>query len=128
MSPWVLLGVAVVVEVGATIALRLSQGLTRPVPTLVVVVGYGVAFWLLSRIVQQLPTSVTYAVWAGAGIALVAIVGVVAFGEAVTPVKVASLVLVVLGIVGLHLQSGADEVASRPGGPAAETAAHGARP
>lgn len=122
MSPWVLLAVAVVAEVAATIALRLSHGLTRPLPTLVVVVGYGAAFWLLSRIVQHLPASVTYAVWAGAGIALVTVAGVVLFGEALGATKAVSLALVVLGIVGLHLHGGAHGADARPAAAAATEA------
>lgn len=102
-----LLGLAIVAEVAATIALRFARGLTRPLPTLIVVLCYGLAFWLLSNVVQRLPASVTYAIWAGAGTALVALIGVVALGESMTWLKLASLALIVAGVVGLNLSGAA---------------------
>lgn len=104
---WALLAVAIVAEVVATIALRSSDGLTRLWPTVVVIAGYGAAFWLLSRVVQSLQVSVTYAVWAGAGTALVALAGVLFLGEGMTWPKAVSLVLIVLGVVGLNASGGA---------------------
>ena len=107
MSPWILLAAAVVAEVVATVALRFSAGMTRPGPAVAVVVGYATAFWLLSRIVQSLPASVTYAVWAGAGVALVSIVGVLLLGESMSGPKALSLRLIVVGVVGLNVSGGA---------------------
>jgi small multidrug resistance pump len=103
VSAWILLGFAIVAEVVATVALRMSAGLTRPIATGTVIVGYVAAFWLLSRVVLVLAPSVTYAVWAGVGISLVAIAGVLVFGEAMTWPKVVSLILIVFGVVGLSL-------------------------
>lgn len=107
MNAYLLLGLAIVAEVAGTIALRFARGLTRPLPTLIVVVGYGLAFWLLSVVVQRLPAGVTYAIWAGAGTALVAVVGVVALGEPMTWGKFASLALIVAGVIGLNLSGAA---------------------
>lgn len=115
MGAWVLLGVAVVAEVVATVALRYSVGLSRLWPTVLVVAGYGVAFWLLSRVLLALPASVTYAVWAGAGTALVALVGVVALGEGMTWAKAASLLLIVAGVVGLNVFGGGHDGSTKAG-------------
>lgn len=100
---WLLLGVAIIVEVVATVSLRLSEGFSRLSWTLVVVVGYFTAFFLLAHIVRSIPLAVTYAVWSGLGTALTAIASVRLFGEQMTPIKVAGLALVVTGVVLLNV-------------------------
>jgi multidrug transporter EmrE-like cation transporter len=98
-----LLSLAIVTEVAATIALRFTDGFTRVVPSTVVVLGYGISFWLLALVLRQLSLGTTYAVWSAAGTALIAAVGVFAFGEPATALKVASLGLIILGVVGLNM-------------------------
>jgi len=78
---WIYLTVAIIAEVLATTALKSSQGFTKLLPSIVVVAGYGIAFYLLSKIVQVLPLAITYAIWSGAGIALVGIVGYIWLGQ-----------------------------------------------
>ncbi|WP_028642733.1 DMT family transporter [Nocardioides sp. URHA0020] len=99
----VLLGLAIVVEVVATALLPRTEGFTSPGWTVLVVSGYAGSIWLLTVIVRTLPVSVTYAIWAGAGTALVAVVGLVFLGESFTWLKAASLALIVVGVVGLNL-------------------------
>ena len=99
----VLLGIAIVVEVVATALLPKTEGFTSLGWTALVVSGYASSIWLLTVIVRNLPVSVTYAIWAGAGTALVAVVGLVFLGESFTWVKAASLALIVAGVVGLNL-------------------------
>jgi small multidrug resistance pump len=98
-----LLSFAIVTEVAATVALRFTDGFTRVVPSTLVVLGYGISFWLLALVLRQLSLGTTYAVWSAAGTALIAAVGVFAFGEPATALKVASLALIILGVVGLNL-------------------------
>ena len=99
----VLLGIAIVVEVIATALLPKTEGFTSLGWTALVVSGYASSIWLLTVVVRNLPVSVTYAIWAGAGTALVAVVGLVFLGESFTWVKAASLALIVAGVVGLNL-------------------------
>jgi small multidrug resistance pump len=99
----VLLGLAIVVEVVATALLPRTAGFTSPGWTVLVVAGYASSIWLLTIIVRSMPVSVTYAIWAGAGTALVAVVGLVFLGESFSWLKVASLVMIVAGVVGLNL-------------------------
>jgi small multidrug resistance pump len=103
MPTGILLAIAIVCEVSATVALRLADGFSRPLPSVVVVVGYGVSFWLLALVLRQLPVGLTYAVWSAVGTALVAGVGMVAFGEPATAAKLASLALIIMGVVGLNV-------------------------
>jgi len=106
MNPWLLLIAAVILEVIGTTALKLSEGFTRLWPSLTVVAGYLLAFIALGLVLKRMEVSVAYAVWAGLGTALVALVGVFFFGEAMTWVKAASLLLIVTGLIGLNLASG----------------------
>jgi small multidrug resistance pump len=106
MPASLLLGTAIVSEVAATLALRASDGFSRPLPVAVVIVGYGLSFWLLALALKHIPVSLTYAIWAGTGTALVAIGGVVAFGETMNTMKILSLFVIVLGVVGLSAAGG----------------------
>jgi multidrug transporter EmrE-like cation transporter len=98
-----LLSLAIVTEVAATVALRFTDGFTRVVACTGGVLGYGISFWLLALVLRQLSLGTTYAVWSAAGTALIAVVGVFAFGEPATALKVASLGLIILGVVGLNM-------------------------
>jgi multidrug transporter EmrE-like cation transporter len=99
----VLLTFAIVSEVAGTIALRYSEGFTKLVPSVIVVGGYGVSFWLLALVLREMSIGATYAVWSAVGTALIAAIGMFAFGEPATALKVASLGLIILGVVGLNL-------------------------
>ena len=100
---WLLLALAVAFEVAGTVAMKLSDGLRRPGWAAAMLAAYVVCFVLVSLSVRRIELGVAYAIWAGAGTALVAGLGVVAFDEPLTALKVAGLVLVVLGVVALNL-------------------------
>jgi small multidrug resistance pump len=99
----VLLTMAIAVEVAATICLRYSDGFTKLLPSVVVVVGYATSFYLLSLILRDLSVGTTYAIWAGAGTAAIAVIGIVALGEPATALKIASIALIVAGVIGLNV-------------------------
>jgi small multidrug resistance pump len=98
-----LLSLAIVTEVVGTVALRYSDGFTKLAPGVVVVLGYGASFWLLALVLKQLSIGTTYAVWSAAGTALIAAFGIFALGEPATALKLASLGLIVVGVIGLNL-------------------------
>ncbi|WP_435066730.1 DMT family transporter [Haloplanus sp. C73] len=106
MNSYVVLGAAIFAEVLGTTALKLSQGFSRPVPSLGVLVGYGAAFYCLSLALEDLPVGIVYGTWAAIGIVAIAAIGVVAFDE---PIDVAGLVgigLIVAGVYCLNVVSG----------------------
>jgi small multidrug resistance pump len=100
---FLILGVAIVIEVAATALLPKAEGFTQPGWAAVVLIGYGVSIWMLTVVVKQMPVSVAYAIWSGAGTALVAVVGLVFLDEPLGWVKALSLTLIVAGVVGLNL-------------------------
>ncbi|MCW4149093.1 multidrug efflux SMR transporter [Halomonas janggokensis] len=102
---FVYLVLAIIAEVIATSALKASMGFTRPLPSLLVVGGYGMAFYLLSLVLRSLPVGITYAIWAGLGIVLVTLVGIVVFGEKPDVPAVVGISLIVAGVVTLQVFS-----------------------
>ncbi len=101
---WLFLACAILAEVAATTALKLSDGFSRLGPSVVVVIGYVAAFALLSQaLVRGLGISVAYGTWAAAGIALVALIGVVFLGESLSAVQIGGIALVIIGVLALEL-------------------------
>lgn len=102
--PWLFLVGAIATEVAATTALKLSDGFTRLVPSIVVIVGYITAFGLLSQaLIRGMQLGVAYGIWAAAGVALVAAVGALVLGEGMTWTQVAGIVLIMAGVLALEL-------------------------
>ena len=102
--PWLFLAGAILTEVVATTALKLSEGFTKLVPSIVVVVGYIAAFGMLSQaLTRGMTIGVAYGVWAAVGVALVAIVGAAFLGESMTWVQVGGIALVIAGVLALEL-------------------------
>jgi small multidrug resistance pump len=102
--PWLFLAGAILSEVVATTFLKLSEGFTKLVPSIVVVVGYIAAFGLLSQaLTRGMAIGVAYGVWAAVGVALVAIVGAAFLGESMTWVQVGGIALVIAGVLALEL-------------------------
>ncbi len=96
---------AIVAEVIATSALKASDGFTRPGPTALVIAGYGLAFWLLSRTLRTLPVGIVYASWSGLGIVLIAAVGWLAFGQKLDAWALLGMALIVAGVLIMNLLS-----------------------
>lgn len=97
--PWVLLGAAIATEVAGTLALRASEGMTKLVPAIIVVVGYLASFWFLALVLKTLPVGIVYAIWAAVGVALVAVLGKIMFDDPVPPIAMIGMGLIVAGVV-----------------------------
>lgn len=106
LSPYALLAVAIALELVGTSSLKASEGFTKPLPTVLMVVSYGLTFWLMAIIVRQLPIGTVYAIWAGVGIAGTAAIGALFFREALQPSDYLGIALIVAGTLVLTLLSG----------------------
>ena len=99
------LTMAIVAEVAATSALKASEQFTRLIPNLIVIVGYGAAFYLLTLVLRTIPVGITYAVWAGLGIVLVTLVGAVLYKQIPDMPAVIGMGLIVAGVVVINVFS-----------------------
>lgn len=102
---YIYLALAIIAEVVATSALKATEGFTRLGPSLVVIVGYVIAFYLLSLVLHTVPVGIAYAIWAGLGIVLVALVGLVLYGQRPDLPAVLGIALIVAGVVVIQLFS-----------------------
>ena len=103
--PWILLFVAILLEVAGITSMKLSRGFAEMIPSIAVPVFYVLSAAAVILALKRLDLSVTYAIWSGVGTALAAMIGIAYFREPLTLIKLASLALVVLGVVGLSLAS-----------------------
>jgi small multidrug resistance pump len=102
---WTYLGIAIVAEVIATSALKAAAAFTRPVPSAIVVVGYGISFYFLSLTLKTIPVGVTYAIWCGVGIVLITLVAWLMYGQALDAAAILGLALITAGVVVLNVFS-----------------------
>src|SRR3954463_1695175 len=98
----IFLTLAIASEVIATLALKSSEGFSRPLPAAIVVVGYGISFFLLAIVLKHLSVGTTYAIWSAVGTAAIALIGIAAYGETANVLKLASLALIIVGVIGLN--------------------------
>ncbi|GEB51771.1 MULTISPECIES: DMT family transporter [Streptomyces] len=100
---YVTLAAAILAEVLGTTSMKFSEGFTRLWPSLATAAGYVVAFVLLAQTLKSMSVGTAYAIWSGAGTAVIALIGMVFIGEAVTAAKVLGLLLVIAGVIVLNL-------------------------
>ncbi|MES9965458.1 MAG: multidrug efflux SMR transporter [Candidatus Sedimenticola sp. 20ELBAFRAG] len=103
MQHWLILAGAIVLEVAGTTSMKLSEGFTKLTPSILIFVFYAASFAALTLALKKIEVSVAYAVWSGAGTALIAMIGVIYFSESLTLIKVISILLIIGGVIGLNL-------------------------
>jgi small multidrug resistance pump len=105
MREWVFLSMAIVSEVIGTTALKASEGFTHLWPSAIVVIGYAVSFYFLSLTLRAMPVGVAYAIWSGVGVALIALISWVLFGQSLNLPGIIGISLIVAGVIVLNLFS-----------------------
>lgn len=105
MHPYLLLTIAIVAEVIATSALRAAEGFSRLIPSLVVVIGYALAFLFLSLTLKSIPIGIAYAIWSGLGIVLIAVVAYAMYGQQLDAPALIGMALILAGVLVLNLFS-----------------------
>ncbi len=96
---YIYLVVAILGEISATTALKSAEEFTRPLPTLFVVVGYGIALVFLSLTLRSIPVGVAYATWAGLGTALIAVLGFLVHRQALDLQAIGGMALIIAGVI-----------------------------
>ncbi|WP_373387195.1 multidrug efflux SMR transporter [Pseudomonas alcaligenes] len=106
MSGYLYLAIAIVAEVIATTALKAAEGLSKPLPLALVVIGYGIAFWMLSLVMKSIPVGVTYAIWSGLGIVLISIASLLLYDQKLDLAALLGIALIIAGVLVIQLFSG----------------------
>ncbi|MCT9114729.1 SMR family transporter [Cupriavidus gilardii] len=102
---WIYLAIAIVAEVIATTALKAAAGFTRPLPSVVVVTGYAIAFFCLSLTLRHVPIGIAYAIWSGVGIVLVSVAAWLLFGQRLDLPALLGIALIMAGVLVINLWS-----------------------
>lgn len=105
MNHWVAIALAIVAEVIATTALKASNEFTRLIPTLIVVAGYGIAFYLMTISLRVLPVGIMYAIWSGLGIVLISIIGWVVYKQTLDLPAMVGMGMIIAGVVVINVFS-----------------------
>lgn len=102
---WFLLFIAIICETLASAAVKMSEGFTRPVPTVGLFLGYGIALYCFSLAIKTIPVGIAYAVWSGVGVVLIVALGWYFFGQKLDLAAIVGLGCIVIGILIIHLLS-----------------------
>lgn len=106
MSGYVYLAIAIAAEVVATTSMKAIDGFSKPLPLILVITGYSLAFWMLTLVVRSIPVGIAYAIWAGLGIVLVSIAAAVLYDQKLDLPALLGMGLIVAGVVVIQLFSG----------------------
>jgi small multidrug resistance pump len=102
---YLFLAIAILAEVISTTFMKLSDGFTKPIPSLVTVVGYGVSFYFLALVLRSIPTGIAYAIWSGAGIVLIALIAWIFQGQKLDAPAIGGMALIIAGVLVMNLLS-----------------------
>lgn len=96
---YIYLTIAIIAEVTGTMALRASESFTKLVPSIIVIIGYAVAFYFLSLTLRVIPVGIAYAIWSGVGIVLIATFGLIIFNQRLDLPAIAGIGCIIAGVV-----------------------------
>jgi small multidrug resistance pump len=99
------LATAILFEICGTTCMKLSEGFTKTLPSILIFVFYGISFVSFTIALKKIDVSVAYAIWAGLGVALISLIGFVGFNEPMPIIRIMFLALIIIGVVGLHLST-----------------------
>jgi small multidrug resistance pump len=105
MKSFIFLFFAIISEIFATTALKTSEQFTKPIPTIITIIGYGLAFYLLSFSLKTIPVGIAYAIWSGVGIVLISLVGYFIFKQHLDLPALIGLTFIILGVVIINVFS-----------------------
>lgn len=105
MSTYIYLAIAIIAEVTATSTLKLSEEFTKPLPSLVVIIAFGVSLYFMTLTLRTLPVGIMYAFWSGFGIILVTIIGIIFYKQVPDVPAIIGMILIILGIILIQIFS-----------------------
>ncbi|GIN20186.1 MAG TPA: QacE family quaternary ammonium compound efflux SMR transporter [Bacillus bacterium] len=106
---WLYLVAAIIFEIAGTVSMKLSDGFTKAIPSILMILFYLFAFASLNFSLKTIPVSVAYAIWSAIGTAAIAVIGYLVFKETLTVMKVSAILLIIVGVVLLNIDSESSE-------------------
>lgn len=100
---WLILSIGIIFEVLGTISMKYAEGFTKLVPSVLVFLFYAISLAVLVFVLEKMEVGIAYAIWASAGTALIATIGIVFYNESFSLIKILSIGLIILGIIGLEI-------------------------
>lgn len=105
MSGYLYLAIAICAEVIGTLALKAVVGLSKPIPLAIVIVGYGIAFWMLNLVMRTIPVGVAYGIWSGLGIVMISIAALILYNQKLDLPAILGMALIISGVLVIQLFS-----------------------
>ncbi|CAG8864080.1 Multidrug transporter [Pseudomonas fluorescens] len=105
MNAYTYLAIAIVAEVIATASMKAVKGLSTPLPLMLMICGYAVAFWMLTLVVRSVPVGIAYAIWSGLGIVLISVAALVIYGQKLDMPAMLGMAMIVAGVVVIQVFS-----------------------
>lgn len=102
---YIYLAIAIIAEVIGTSALKASDGFSKPIPSIMVVIGFGVAFYCLSMVLKTVPMGIAYAIWSGMGIVLISVIGLTIFKQELDMPAIIGILLIIAGVIVMNVFS-----------------------
>ncbi|BAY15794.1 small multidrug resistance protein [Nostoc sp. HK-01] len=102
VNSWLYLIAAILFEVAGTTSMKLSEGFTRTIPSVLIFICYGICFSFLTLALKKIEVSIAYAVWSGLGTTVIATIGVIWFRESMSLTKLFSIALIIIGVIGVN--------------------------
>ena len=109
MKGYLFLAVAIISELFGTSMLKASNGFSKLLPSIGVMIGFGIAFYSLSLSLKEVPLSIAYAIWSGVGTAVTAVIGVLIWKEKLSFINVAGILLIIIGVILINLKTSSPE-------------------
>lgn len=105
MTGYIYLAIAIAAEVIATTSMKALAGFSRPLPLMLVIVGYSLSFWMMALVVKTIPVGIAYAIWAGLGIVLVSVAAALIYGQKLDLPAALGMALIIAGVVVIQMFS-----------------------
>lgn len=103
---WILLLLGILSEVLGTTSMKMSEGFTRPIPSIFIFIFYGLSLTLVTLALKQIDVSIAYSIWSGLGTAIIATIALIYFKEPISLVKILSILMIIGGVIGLNISGG----------------------
>lgn len=103
---WVFLVLGIISEVLGTTSMKISEGFTKLLPSILIFVFYGLSLTLVTLALKNIDVSIAYSIWSGLGTAIIATVAIVYFKESISPIKILSILMIIAGVIGLNMSGG----------------------